>query len=348
MRISVISKTKLLATSILISVSLWPFATRAADAQAPLTTIRFSELGVSLGDLYQQMAIDHGIYKAQGIDLQIVLFLRGGPESIAAAASNQVDMGSVGTPILTGISRGLHLKVVGAPAYRAQPFVLVARPEISSVAELKGRDVAFGEAGGGATEAAAYIFNAEKVDINSVRNVGGGSTATSYLALKAGRVAAVIMTEPNVTQAQYDHIGHVLARGEDYFGRYEHSYIFATQAFIDAHPDAVRRFFIANREAIRYARTHQDELIALAKTKLNLSDAVIRASLARLLPRWDDSGAIDPQGLLNAVKIVQQLGDINKDYQPSLAQIADLRFVAPDSAPTVAFEAPGKSAAPAR
>jgi len=313
--------------SIAAALSIPLVARCAPVAPREMVTIRYSELGVSVGNLYQYLALEKGIYKANGIDLQLVQFLRGGPESIAAAASNQVDMGSAGTPILTGITRGVHLKVVGAPAYKTQPFVLVSRLDIRSVADLKGHDVAFGSVGGGAAEAARYIFLANKVDLDSVTNVGGGATSAAYLALKAGRVSAAILGDPYVTLAEFEGSGKVLARAEDYFGHYEHSYIFATQKFIDTHPDAIRRFFVANRAAIRYAKAHPDELLAFGKRTLNLDDRVIKTVLARLIPQWDDSGQVDQVGLLNAVKIVQGLGDIDKSYQPSIAGLTDLRFV---------------------
>jgi NitT/TauT family transport system substrate-binding protein len=322
-----------------LAAALWaPLAVHAAPPD--IVTIRFSELGtVSTGNLYQYLALEKGIYKSNGIDLQIVHFLRGGPESIAAAASNQVDMGSVGTPVLTAISRGVHLKVVGAPAYKVQPFVLVGRPDVRSVADLKGKDVAFGDVGGGAVEAARYIFAANGVDPGSVNDVGGGSTSSGFLALKSGRVAAVVLGEPYVTLAQSEGVGRVLARAEDYFGRYEHSYIFATQQFIASHPDAIRRFFVANREAIRYAKAHPDELYAYGLKKLNLDPRVFRSVLDAQMARWDDSGEVDEQGLLNAVKIVQQVGDISRSYQPSIAQITDLRFVSEANAPVLAQHA---------
>jgi len=317
------STTMLVAS---LAASAAAVAPAAARAEAPVT-IRYSELGVSAANLYQYLAVQKGIYAANGVDLRIVQFLRGGPESIAAAASGQVDMGSVGTPVLTGISRGVHLKVVGAPAYKTQPFVLVGAPNIHDVAELKDKDVAFGSVGGGAEEAAKYIFAAHKMDVDSVHNVGGGATSTGYLALKAGRVSAVVLTDLYVTLAEHTGTGHVLARASDYFGHYEHSYIFASDAFIASHPDAIRRFFVANRAAVRYAKAHPDELLALARQLLHMDDAVLKTTIAQYLPQWDDSGQIDQQGMLNAVKAVQEVGDISPAYRPTVAQIADLRFV---------------------
>lgn len=319
-----ISRSALTAAALALTL-LAPGTALADDAS--LTTIRFSELGtISVGNLYQYLAIDKEIYKKNGIDLQIVHFLKGGPESIAAAASNQVDMGSVGAPILIAISRGVHLRIVGAPAIKYNPFILVGRPGIRSVADLKGKDVAFGDPGGGSVEAARYIFEANQVDPDSVHNVGGGGI-TSFYALKAGRIDGAILSEPNVTLAEKEGIGKVLARAEDYLGRYELSYIFATQEFIASHPDAIRRFFIANREAIRYAEAHQDELYAYGLQHIKLDPAVLKIALQNQIARWDDSGRVDEVGMFDAIKVAQGLGDIGPEYKPSLDQIADFRFV---------------------
>ena len=324
---------RLLLTLLAVSGLLNAGVAQAVDP-ASLLPIRFSALGISTADLYMFLGVQKGIYAANGVDLRIVQFQRGGPESIAAAASNQVDMGSVGTPLLTGISRGLHLKVVGAPPYSTQPFVLVSRTTINDVADLRGRNVAFGSVGGGAEEAAKYILTAHHVDPREVHNVGGGSTAPAFLALKAGRVDAAVLTEPYVTQAQFGGFGKVLARAEDYFGHYEHSYIFASESFIDQHPDAIKRFFVANRAAVQYAKAHPDELDAFGSKLLNLDPAVTRSVMKQTMARWDGSGRIDQQGLLNAIRIVQDVGDISKGYQARIDQITDLRFVGqtPDTA----------------
>jgi len=303
-------------------------ATGAAQADPPaLTKIRFGDLGASTGNLYQRLALEKGIYRQFGLDLEPIDFLQGGPEETAAAASNQIDMGSAGTPVLTAISRGMPLRVVGAPPRKGQPFILVARPEIHAATELKGTLVGVGSVGGGASEALRVILAAQGIQTGDVQTIAFGTGPNGYLALKSGRLTAAVMAEPYATKAEVDGVGHILAEADQYFAHYEHSYVFATQKFIAEHPEAIRAYFQANRAAIAYARAHRDEVLALGRSSLKLEDKVLIPVLDKEMAKWDDSGEVDREGMLNAIQIVQSVGDISKTYAPDVDRIVDARFL---------------------
>ncbi len=299
----------------------------AAPAAAQPTKIRFGDLGASTENLYQYLALEKGIYGKYGIDLEIVEFLQGGPELTAAAASDQLDMGSVGTPVLIAVSRGLPLRIVGSPPRKGQPFILVGRPEIKEIAALKGKMLGISSVGGGSSQALKMILKASGVGDGETGTIAFGTGPNGYLALKSGKLAAAVLAEPYATKAELDGIGRILAEAESYFDHYQHSYVFATRRFIEDRPAAIAAYFRATREALQYARTHQDELVALGRKKLKLDEPLLRAVFAKQIPKWDDSGAVDRQGLLNAVRIVQEIGDISKTYKPDIDQIVDPRFI---------------------
>lgn len=290
---------------------------------AALIPIRYADLSIQSDNLYQYLALEQGIYAKHGIDLKLISFLKGGPEVIAAAASDQIDIGSIGTPILTAISRGIPIRIIGAPAAKGQVFILVARPEIKTLADLKAKTVGVSSVGGGQSQALRFILGANKIDPHLVPSIAYGAPASGYIALQSGKLAAVVMSEPLVSKAEIEGTGHILAKAVDYYGRYEHSYVFATTDFIQHSPDAIRRFFEANREAIDYARAHRDQWIAYGEKRLNLPAAVLGRVYDNTAPTWDDSQRIDVQGTLNAIGIVKDLGDINKSWNPTIDQIAD-------------------------
>lgn len=299
-----------------------------ADEPAPLK-VRFGDLGASVNNLYQLLAIKKGIYRKYGIDLQIVDFLQGGPEEVAAAVGGQIDMGSVGTPVLSAISRGLPVRVVGSPPRKGQPFILVGLPENTDISQLKGRTLGFSSMGGGSLQALYYILKAHRIFPGDVKAIAFGAGPNGYLALKSGKLAAVVLVEPYASKAEIDGVGRILADADTYFAHYQHSYVFATKRFIRDHPEAIRTYFQASREAVRYAQSHLDELIAYGVKTLALDEAVLRVALAKTIGKWDDSFAVDTEGLLTAVKIVQDLGDIGKSYTPDINQIVEPGFLSP-------------------
>jgi len=310
-------------------VAAGALAIASTSAFADQVKIRFADLGANTNNLYQYLGIEKGIYARHGLDLDIVTFLKGGPVVIAAAASQQVDLGSLGTPILTGISRGIPIKVMGAPAMKGQEFVLLGRNDIASIADLKGKVVSVSSVGGGQAQALRKILRANGVKDNEVKVIAYGSAPNGYLSLTSGQVAGVVLSEPNISRIVVEGQGRILAEAADYYGRYQHSYVFASKKFIAEKPDAIRTFFEADREALRYAKAHLDELSAYGAAKLNLDPKILAKVFERNLDKWDDSLAVDPEGLLNAVKIVQEVGDISKSYQPKLDEITDLRFLKP-------------------
>lgn len=308
-------------------VSLSVAALLIGNASAADVTVRYADLTANTANLYQYLAVEKGIYRKHGVDLQLVSFLKGGPEVIAAAAGNQVDLGSLGTPILTGISRGIPIKVVGSPPVKGQEFILVARPDIAMLADLKGKTVGVSSVGGGQSQALKFILRANKLSDDDVKTIAYGAPANGYIALRSSQLAGVLLSEPLVSKAELDGVGKVLAKAVDYYGRYQHSYVFATNKFIKENPEAIRLFFQANREAIDYAKSHRDELIAVGVKKLGLDQAVLAKVFEKTIPLWDDNQQVDVEGMLNAVNIVKDLGDINKSYVPAVDQIADLRFI---------------------
>jgi NitT/TauT family transport system substrate-binding protein len=310
---------------ILVAAVLVSGGAEAADP-APVK-IRFGDLGASVNNLFQYLAVEKGIYRRHGIELEITDFLQGGPEAVAAAVSGQIDLGSAGTPVLSAVSRGLPIKVVGSPPNKRQPFILVSRPEITDVAQLKGKLVGFSSVGGGSLQAMHYILKAHGLAADDIQTIAFGTGPNGYLALKSGKLAAAVTAEPYATKAERDGIGRILAEADRYFDHYQHSYVFANRAFLKANPDAVRAYFRATREAVRYARDHQDELVAFGHKKLSMDEGLLRSVLAKTFPKWDDSFAVDTEGLLTAIRIVQELGDIAKTYRPDPDQIVDARYL---------------------
>lgn len=282
----------------------------AQGEKKELVKIRLANLQLGLSTIPHLLAIDKGIFAKHGIELEIINFAKGGAEATAGVASGQVDMGSYGTPILTGISKGLPIKIVAAPPVKSNPFVLVATNDIKSIQDLKGKTIATGAFGGGNHQSFVKILEANGLKESDVKVVATGGT-DEYMILKSGKVAAVNTTEPTVTRLERDGVGHVLAKAEDVYGKYEHSYVFATDELIKNNPEAIRNFLAASREAYEYVRDHQDEVVAYSKEKLNMDEGIIRDYFKKDMEEWDLSYEVDVEGTENAVKILKELEEID-------------------------------------
>ena len=298
----------------------------AGSAAPDLLPVRVANLGIGLASMTQSLAIEKGIFARHGIDLQVINFIKGGAEATAGVASGQVDMGVYGTPILTGISFGLKIRIVGSPPLKRNNFELVARKGISSVKELKGKVVTCGALGGGNHQALLKILKANGLGPDDVSVVATGGTDAEMI-LRSGKVDAVITTEAIRLKLEDEGAGTLIAAARDYFGRYQHSFVFATDQFIREHPEAIRAYLAAARESLQYAQSHEDELVEYSAKRVRMKKELIRAYFDEQFQRWDPSFDVDVEGTANAVNILKEFKEIKSTATFDPDTWLDLRFL---------------------
>lgn len=295
----------------------------ARKGEKPKSVIRFA---TTAGNLPLNFGIKKGYFAEQGIDLKIVT-ISGGPASVTAAASGEADFGGMGSPILVGISAGVPITIVASPPHSGENFVLVSKPHYKNFAELKGKAVSPGNVGGGSSDAFMMIAKAKGFKSSDFQLMNAGPSANSLAALQTGRVEAIIASEVVGVKAELEGFGKILEHAVDYFGHYQHSFVFATNSFIKEKPEAVRAFLVAYRKTLEYIKAHPEEAIQFAVTDLQQEERSYRKVYEKEIPTWDTSGKIDFVGTDNAIKILKELGDINPQVQITAKQIVDERFL---------------------
>ncbi|WP_295458587.1 ABC transporter substrate-binding protein [uncultured Thiodictyon sp.] len=305
---------RILVITLLTCLACLGFAPAQGDlggtpSAAALVPVRLANLGVGLASMPQALAIERGIFTRNGIDLRVINFVNGGAEATAGVASGQVDIGSYGTPILIGLAFGLPIKIVASPPVKVTGFELVAKPEIHSVKDLKGQVVTSGALGGGSHQALLKILQSNGLSDSEVKIVAAGG-ADAEMVLRSGRVAAVVTSEPTRRKLEDDGRGRLIAKASDYYGRHQHGFIFATNAFIAKHPDSVRAYLRATRESLQYAQTHLDELVDFSAARIRLKKDIIRAYFEEQFKVWDLSFQVDVEGTANAVQVLKELKEI--------------------------------------
>lgn len=298
----------------------------SADGEK-ITQIRYALLSPGLGTAHIELAIEKGIYKNNGISLKIINFSKGGAEAMAAVVSKQIDAGNFGSPILTGISKKIPIKVIGSPATRENPFVLVAKNEIKSIEDLKGKTVAAGLVGNGTYQAFLKMIQVHGLTIYDFKTTNNSNSSEALLLLQSGNVAAAITSEPTNTIIELAGAGHTIEKAVDYFGNYQHSYIFAADGLIQNNPAAVRNLLKSDLEARKYAREHVEELVAYSKAKYNYDEAVIRKYYENSFKAWNDDGAVNKEGTRNALRILEELKETENVDSLKDEDIFDLRFL---------------------
>src|SRR5438445_6948139 len=123
--------------------------------------------------------------------------------ALAALASKQIGfITQIGSP-MTAIARGLPASLILVFCERSH-HVLVAKPESSSPAQLRGRVVAISQPGGTVHRELLMILEKFRIDPNEVKIVSLASTPNGVTALKMGSVDAAMLLIPHDLYLQKD------------------------------------------------------------------------------------------------------------------------------------------------
>jgi len=287
--------------------------------------VRYATIGVNEASLPLYLGVKKGFFAEKGVELKVSDF-PGGVESVTAGAAGEIDIGGVGSPIVVGAAAGVPIKIVGSPVAPGQHFVVVARPGYAAFKDLKGKKVSGGRPGQGTIQAFATIARANGLKLSDFQNLDAGFGAAAYASLQSGQIEALLTTEMVAAKAEIEGVGKVLARAQDYFGRYQHSYFFATDRFIAQKPQGVSGFLAGYRKSVEYVKAHPEEAIQFGVTELKLEEKPLRRVLDQQLPTWDASGRVDMEGTDNAIKILKDLGELDKSVNVSAQKLVDGRF----------------------
>jgi ABC-type nitrate/sulfonate/bicarbonate transport system substrate-binding protein len=148
------------------------------------------------------VAIEKGFFKAEGFDGKPVVF-QNAPQSAQMLITGAVQIGTGQLdPFLLAFSKGgRDMAVIAAPADRPDWFLNV-RPDIKSVADLKGKFVATAALQVGEAWLATKWLDGQGLKPQDWSFLIVGTSALKYAALQRGSVAAAIMFQPLALEAQ--------------------------------------------------------------------------------------------------------------------------------------------------
>ena len=266
---------------------------------------------------FAMMVTQNGFAETLGLDLKIVPLQN---ENLALRALLAGELESYdGTPPFQAFARGGNTKVLGC-YWVNLPHALFVKDSINSLADLKGKTIAASAPGTLPNlEAQAMLLHAGLQTADVALTAGGGD-ADRFRALSGGVVdAAVISSEytPLAAAAKLK----PLARAREVLPDFVRYCYITSTAVLKSRPEDVVRFLIAQSQALRYALSHRDETIALAKSASGQKPDDPRAAFV-----YDDAvsaHAINPElplpvtTLANMQTTLLKLGAIEKTVDVS-------------------------------
>ena len=203
---------------------------------------------------------DAGLFKKHGIHLELI-FIPGGSLSMQALIGKSLDLLlSGGTPFVYAQLKGADLKII-AGLVNKMPYAFVARENINSAEQLKGKKVGISRFGSN-TDFVVKLALTEmelqpKKDVQIIQ--AGGSDAR-MVALKTGAIDATVLT-PELAMITHRFGSRTLLDFVEKGMEYQHIALMGRSDFLKSQTEPVKRFMRGYLESIQYYFTHRDEAI---------------------------------------------------------------------------------------
>jgi ABC-type nitrate/sulfonate/bicarbonate transport system substrate-binding protein len=314
-----------LNTFIFLIFCLVPETGFAADK----ITIGYSAIAGLFG--YHYVSEDGGYFRRNGIDAALV-YIGPGAKLALTVVSGDVELGtqSPGVSLGANLAGGDLVSIAGVD--RRLALALVVRPEIKSVADLKGKTIGVSQAGTSIEYGARFII--EKYGLKpgeDVKILQTGGHLNSLAAVENKLLAGAVLSFPTRTLARKAGLVELVDLGQEEVS-YPGGALTVRRAYLDANADLTRRMVKAYVEGIhryrtdrafavrtvaRYART--TDLAAVEATYNGLANALVGPkpyvpregiieSIKALASRRPEAAKLDPRRFIRD-EFVKELDD---------------------------------------
>lgn len=283
--------------------------------------IRFAYPAKSLNYLPLPLGRDKGIYQSEGIDLQMVLVTS--PIQVTALTTGDIDFSGAQSQVMAGAARGLPVKVVGFITTKPS-FWLVAKPEIKSTSDLKGKIIGITAIGSSTdTLARALLSKSSLTPDKDFTLFGTGTTANILAALKGGSVDAGMLSPPFNAMAKLMGF-RTLAYFGDYFEQ-SLSGIGTSDKTLRERPDTVKRVLRATLKTLRFVQQSPAESAKYIGQEWKVDQQLAEELYHSMLPAFSKDGGMDEKGIKEGLR--RETERIGIKEEVPLSRVLDLRLL---------------------
>ena len=279
--------------------------------------------GKSVATVAFEMSVRRGHFKQEGLDVKFIT-IRQSDVIIKAIMAGELNfMSIIPTAILASV-RGLPIRTFAVNLDNA-PYVLVGRPQIKSMSDLKGKKIAVSSLGGMSTLVVREIVarNGLEPDRDVIYLAVGGSETRSG-AMAAGFVDAALVTVPlnyNLERQGYNR----LAWGPD-FVRYPMNGISGSPDFFAANHDLTLALLRGVAGGVRDVKQRRSEMIPFLKEYLEVPEDEAAKSYDFLLSHMPDNMIVDDAVIRKAMEFAAYALKLKADAVPDISKVRDWSY----------------------
>ena len=306
-----------------------------AGGEHTTAVVRLNEVTHSVFYAPQYLAMELGYFADEG--LAIELTNGGGADKVmTAVVTEQSDIGLAGPEscvYLYAQGKEDHPKVFAQLTKRDGSFLVGRTAEDFRWENLAGKTVIGGRAGGMPEMTLEYVMRKNGVEPN-VDCVVDTSVQFNMMAgaFTGGQGDYVALFEPTATEVELAGQGHILCSIGTESGEVPYTAYFATQSYLDSHPEIIEAFCRALHRAMDFIATHTDREVAEAilpqfpDTDLDVLEAV--TARHRAIDAWNTGLVMEESALKRLETIMTEAGVLEKPDWVPFEALVDNHFAA--------------------
>jgi NitT/TauT family transport system substrate-binding protein len=294
----------------------------AAESSVAIENVRVAYPSMNTSVFALVIAQKEGYLKEEGLDVQL-LSIRG-EIAIRTTLAGEVDFfTNAGSALAAGV-RGVPVKLV--TVFQDKPgWDLIAQPDIKSIAQLRGKNVAIMSPEGSLAVVAREIFRKNGIDpAKDVNLVVMGGDEVRFPALQTKSIQATLFNTATSIRAQKDGFTK-LANASEYANLIEGG-LATSNDKIKQNPERTFRFVRAALKGLNFFVNQREQAIKYMMDGLRMKDRELTASIydiqSKLVLREGFSDDTVLQSMIDAMKKTTK---VQRDIKVS--DIFDLSFV---------------------
>lgn len=258
-----------------------------------------------------------GFFQEEGLQAELIRIRSA--VALPALTSGEIDYHSVVSPAVAAALRGIPVRVV-ACFTPGLTTAIIARPEIKTIHDLKGKTIGLNSIGGGLESTVRMMLKHYGIDPDKdVKFLATGPIATRFAALKQGLTVATAGSTP------VDYLGKkmgyvVLARAYDLFS-YPNTGLVASIKKIKENPDQLKRVIKAGIKANRYLHQNRDGTIQAMMQWMKIDKDTATATYDGSAKSFNDDGSVSEAGLRLAIDEAKKAANISREV--AFSEVAD-------------------------
>jgi NitT/TauT family transport system substrate-binding protein len=312
----VFKSKKILLAAMILGCAI---ASAPVDA-AEKVTISYSSRTYAF--LPAQVAAAKGFFKDEG--LEPVLIQMRSQVAVPALMNGDIQYTLTFGNILTAAIQGMPFKQLAVLTEKPLHHV-VARPEIKTVQDLKGKRIGTQRIGGSDYLAAEAILQAKGLDLKDVQFVAlAADEPVRVEILKKGLVDAISVSPPGPVRLQKEGY-NILGGPKDLKIGSPIAAVSITETRLKENRDQAKKVLRATVRALRYVRERKDEVVPIMVQWLQQTKEVAGESYDLIIPSFSADGSASDATYQFAVDA--RLKELKSDKRVPLSQLRDFSLL---------------------